>query len=271
MSPRFSFESRNSKDHFPAAILGFLINVGKRLGLIASAAITGVTIWLGCPARTDKTMDPTRPDAAVSRRLPEGRHKDPFHQPRNLHGRVIMILSFDHDESIWGIFRALELLRMKPEDATPRKIAEWLEVPVEEVNPDRPLVELLVAEVDPQVKARLIAALGTASATPGEIQAAARTLGIDHKRILTIPQRIPLTLRMFQRGIPDEEVRTVFEATKAYARNWVPDSGFPMPANQTERLAIVPLAGKPVYPEINVRFLQPGSLPLSVRKDEARP
>src|SRR4029079_10221078 len=118
-------------------------------------------------------------------------------------GRVIMIHPLSHDGSIWGIFRALELLRMNPEDATPRKIAEWLEVPGEEVNPDRPLVELLVGEVDPQVKARLIAELGTASATPGEIQDLARSLRIDNKRILTISKRVPLTLRMFERGIQD--------------------------------------------------------------------
>jgi hypothetical protein len=165
----------------------------------------------------------------------------------------------------------MDMLRMKPEDATLYKIAELLDIPVEKVTLDQPLFELLVCEIHPEVKAALIAELGTESATPRDIQNAVRSLGIEENELFTLSRRVPVTLRLLQHGDPDPAIRTIVHAAQVYAWNVVSGKEHPLPENHTARMASIPYPGLPIHAERNVRSLLPGSLPPSVRKDEARP
>src|SRR5262249_40555350 len=155
-----------------------------------------------------------------------------------------------------GISHTIDMLRMRPEDATRNTIAELLGIPVEKVALDQPLFELLVGEIHPEVKAGLIAELGTESATPRDIQTAVRSLGIEENELYMLSRRVPVTLRMLQQGDPDPAVRPILHAAQVYAWNVVSGKEHPMPKNHTARMASVPCPWLSLYPEINVRSLR---------------
>jgi hypothetical protein len=185
---------------------------------------------------------------------------------------VIMISSIiDGSLTGEGITHALELLRMRPEDATRDKIAELLDIPVERVALDQPLFELLVAEIHPEVKAGLIAALGTESATSRDIQNAVRSLGVEENEFFVLSRRVPVTLRVLHHGHTDPEVKDLLHAAQVYAWNAISFGAMIPSENHTAILATHPFPGQPAYPEINLRFLQPGSLPQSDRQEEGAP
>jgi hypothetical protein len=279
MSPRFSLRSKTPEDPYPRFTLGILARMAIRLGWILGAVLTGIAFWLGRHAEIGTTIDLSRPTAFAPKApqahapglLPDRRHEGNLNQPRNLNGRVVLVSSVIFDGSAAGISHMMDMLRMKPEDATLYKIAELLDIPVEKVALDRPLFELLVCEIHPEVKAGLIAELGTESATPRDIENEVRSLGIEDNALFTLARRVPVTLRLIQHGDPDPAIRTIFHAAQVYAWNVVSGKEHPLPENHTARLASLPDPGLPVYPEINIRSLQPGSLPLSVRKDEVCP
>src|SRR5262249_60414869 len=150
-------------------------------------------------------------------RLPDRQYEGIMSQPRNLNGRVVLVSPFlcdsprcRVDPSLAGISHTRDMLRMKPEDATPNRIAELLDVPVAKLALDQPLFELLVCEIHPEVKAALIAELGTESATPRDIDKTVRSLGIEDNALFTLSRRVPVTLRLLQHGDPDPEVRVIF-------------------------------------------------------------
>jgi hypothetical protein len=279
MSPRFSLVSKTPEDPYPHFTLGILVRMGIRLGWIVGVVLTGLALWLGRHAETGTMVDLSRPTAFAPQApqakapglLPERRHEGILNQPRNFNGRVVLVSSVIFDGSAAGISHMMDMLLMKPEDATRDKIAELLDIPVEQVTLDRPLFELLVCEIHPEVKAALIAELGTESATPREIQNAVGSLGIEEDALFTLARRVPVTLRLLQQGDPDPEVRAIVHAAQVYARNVVSGQNQPQPENHVARLASLPDPGLPDYPEINVRSLQPGSLPPSVREDEVCP
>jgi hypothetical protein len=264
MSPLFSRGSQSSDDTYLPIVLGILVNIGKRLGFIVVGALTGLAIWLGGHARTDKTADATVP--------PEQRKDDAFDQRRNLHGRVVIIAPTlqDQENPMIVLEHALELLRLDSESATPPKITELLGIPVEKVTPDRPLLELLIGEIDPALKAELIAELGTESATAGQIQGAARSLGIEGKKLFILSRSVPVTFPMLQQGSQDPEVAVLLDTAKAYAWSVVPGHNRPLPENHTAKLG-VPFPGRPSYAEVNARTLSPRSLPPRVGEEEVRP
>src|SRR5262249_18726379 len=156
------------------------------------------------------------------------------------------------------------MLRMKPEDATPNTIAELLDIPVEKLTLDRPIFELFVGEIHPEVKARLIEELGTESATPREIQNVVRSLGIEEE-LFILSRRVPVTLRVLQHGHANPEVKALLHAAQVYAWNVVSGQNHPLPENHAVRPAALTFPELSIYPEINVRSLLPGSLPPSVR------
>jgi hypothetical protein len=262
---------------YPPVTLGTLGRLGIRLGLIVGAVLTGVALWLGRHAEIGMTIDLSRPTAFAPKapqahapgRLPDRQQEGLMNQPRSLNGRVVMVSSSICEDPLTEIF-AFDMLSKKPEDAT-RNIADLLGIPVERVALDQPLFELLVAEIQPEVKARLIEELGTESATPRDIQNAVRSLGIEENALFTLSRRVPVTLRMLHHGDPDPAVRAILHAAQVYAWNVVSCRNDPLPENHAARPADCPSPGQPAYPEINVRSLLPGSLPPSVRKDEARP
>jgi hypothetical protein len=271
MSPLFSLGSQNPDDPDPPALLGILGHLAKRLGLIVAAVLTGLVIWLVGVASTHKrtALSPSDADERVP---PDLGHDRTFNRPRNLNGKVVIIFHRYFDNPLMGNHKAFELLRMKPEDATRPAIAGLLGIPVEQVAPDRTLVELLIAEMDPELKARLIAELGAESATPQEIQAAVRSLGIEEKNLFIISRRVPVTLQMLQRGSPDPEVKTFLDTARVYAWNQVPGHDHPLPENHTARRAWISLPpARPVFLEVNVRSWSPGVLPLSVRRGAVHP
>jgi hypothetical protein len=248
---------------------------------MGGVVLTGLAVWLGRHAQIEYTIDLSRPPAYAPQ-APNGNapglradrtHQDALNQPRNLNGSVVMISSIIGDSSIvgTGIAHALELLRMQPEDATPNKIAELLDIPVEKVTLDQPLFELLVAEIHPEVKAGLIAELGTESATPREIRNAARSLGFEENELFVLSRRVPVTLRVLQQRHADPEVKALLHAAQVYAWN-VLSLGAMIPSeNHAAQLAPRPIPGLPAYPESNLRFLLPGSLPQSDRQAEGGP
>src|SRR5262249_7543401 len=120
-------------------------------------------------------------------------------------------------------------------------------------------------EIHPEVKAALIAELGTESATPRDIDKAVRSLGIEEDALFTLSRRVPVTLRLLQHGDPDPAVRTIVHAAQAYAWNVATFRNDPLPETHTAKLAILSFPGQPAYPESNLKSLQPGSLPLSAR------
>jgi hypothetical protein len=279
MSPRYSLGSKTPEDPYPRFTLGILARIGIRLGLIVGTVLTALALWLGRHAEIDTMIDLSRPTAFAPKapqahapgRLPDPRHEGNMNQPRNLNGRIIMLSYPICDGSLTAISHTFDMLRMKPEDATRNTIAGMLGIPVERVALDQPRFEILVAEIQPDVKARLIAELGTESATPRDIQSAVRSLGIEEDALFTLSRRVPVTLRMLQLGDPDPAVRAIVHAAQVYASNVVSGQNHPLPENHTARMAILPFPGQIIYPEINVRTLQPGSLPQSVSKEEGAP
>ena len=279
MSPRFSIGLKRPEDPYPRFTLGILAHMAIRLGWIVGTVLTGVALWLGRHAEIDTMIDLSRPTAFAPKvpqahapgLLPDRQQEGLMNQPRSLNGRVVMVSSVIFDGSSAGISHMMDMLLMKPEDATLYKIAELLDIPVEKVTLDRPLFELLVCEIHPEVKAGLIAELGTESATPRDIQNAVRSLGIEDNALFTLSQRVPVTLRLLQQGDPDEEVRAIFHAAQVYAWNVVSGKSHPLPENHAARPAALPFPGLSVSPEINVRSLQAGSLPQSVSKEEGGP
>jgi hypothetical protein len=280
MSPRYSIGSKTLEDPYPRFTLGILVRMGIRLGWIVGAVLTGVALWLGRHAETGTTIDLSRPTAFAPKapqahapgRLPERRHEGNMDQPRNLDGRVVLVSPFICDglccrgePSLAGFSHTFRMLRMRPEDATRNKIAELLDVPVAKLALDQPLFELLVGEIHPEVKAALIAELGTESATPRDIDKAVRSLGIEEDALFTLSRRVPVTPRLLQHGDPDPAVRTIVHAAQAYAWNVATGKEHPLPKNHAAGMAALPFPGLPDYPEINVRSLLPGFLPLSVR------
>jgi hypothetical protein len=263
MSPLFSRGPQSSEETYLPIALGILVNIGKRLGFIVGGALTGLAIWLAGHARTDKTADATVP--------PEQWEDDAFNQPHNLQGRVVIIAPTLQEDPMMVLGNAPELLRLDSESATPQKIAALLSIPVEKVTPDRPLLELLIGEIDPALKAKLIAELGTENVTPGEIHTAARTLGIEENKLFILARRVPVTLPMLQQGSQDQEVKVLLDTARAYAWNTVPGQNRPLPENHTAKFARPPFPGEPPSIEVNVRSLSLRSLPSSVGEEEVRP
>jgi hypothetical protein len=263
MSPLFSRGSQSSEETYLPIALGILVKIGKRLRFIVGGVLVGLAIWLGGHARTDNTTDATVP--------PEQWEDDAFNQPRNLQGRVVVIAPTLQEDPMIALGNAPELLRLDSESATPPKIAALLSIPVEKVTPDRPLLELLIGEIDPALKAKLIAELGTENATPGEIHTAARTLGMEETKLFILSRRVPVTLRMLQQGSQDQEVNVLLDTAQAYAWNTVPGHNRPLPENHTAKIARPPFPGLTPYIEVNIRSLSPRSLPSSVGEEEVRP
>ena len=197
MRPRPVIGSEKVEEQYPPLTLGTLASIGTRLALIVGAVLSGVAIWLGRNAEIDTTTDFSRPAAFAPNSpkvnspglLPDRTHHGTLNQPRNLNGLIVIILYYFNVSPEMGTPHALELLRMKPADATPKKIAELLDLPEEQVTLDRPLAELLVAEIDPEAKAKLIEELATESATPREIQTAARSLGMEAEELFILSAR----------------------------------------------------------------------------------
>ena len=285
MSPRFSLGSKTPEGPYPRFTLGILARMAIRLGWILGAVLTGLAFWLGRHAETGTTIDLSRPTAYAPQapqayalgRLPDRRYEGIMSQPRNLNGRVVLVSPFlcdsprcHVDPSLAGISHTRDMLRMKPEDATPNRIADLLDVPVAKLALDQPLFELLVAEIHPEVKAGLIAELGTESATPREIHNAARSLGVEENELFVLSRRVPVTLRVLQQGHADPEVKALLHAAQVYAWNDRSFRNDPLPENHTARLVTLPsrrvtlpFPELPGYLEINLRSLQPGSLPLT--------
>jgi hypothetical protein len=279
MSPRLSLGLKRPEDPYPRFTLGTLARIGIRLGLILGAVLTVLALWLGRHAEIDTMIDLSRPTAFAPKapqahapgRLPDPRHEGLMNQPRNLNGRVVLVSPLIFDGFMNVTAHMLEILHMKPEDATRNKIAELVGIPIEKVTLDRPLFELLVAEIHPEVKAGLIAELGTKSATPREIQNAVRSLGVEENELFVFSRRVPVTLRVLQHGHADPEVKTLLHTAQVYAGNVLSFRNDPLPENHTARLVTLPFPGLPAHLESNLRSLPPGSLPPSVRKDEVCP
>src|SRR5262249_15844942 len=214
---------------------------------------------------------PQVPQAHAPGRLPDRRREGNMNQPRNLSGRVVMVSPLLCDGLMTKNSHMFEMLCMKPQDATRDKIAELLGIPVEKVALDQPLFELLVAEIHPDVKAGLIAELGTASTTPREIQNAVRSLGIEENELFVFSRRVPVTLRVLQQGHANPEAKALLHAAQVYAGNVLSFRNDPLPENHTARLVTLPFPGLPAHLESNLRSLQPGSLPPSVQKEEGAP
>src|SRR5262249_28486226 len=177
---------------------------------------------------------------------------------------VVMISTIIGDNSVLGLDRALQLLRMKPEDATSERIAQVLDLPNDKIAPDRPLLELLVAEIHPEHKTTLITELGTGCATPREIEGAARSLGIKDHDLFVLPRRVPVTRGVLQHGHPEQAVNALLDVAQVYAWNMMPGQAHSMPESVMARLAAFPFTRWTGYPELNVVGLRPGLLPRCV-------
>jgi hypothetical protein len=279
MSPRFSIGLKRPEEPYPCFTLGILARMAIRLGLILGAVLTGLALWLGRHAEIGTTIDLSRPTAFAPKapqahapgRLPDRRREGNMNQPRNLSGRVVMVSPLLCDGHMTKNSHMFEMLCMKPEDATRDKIAELLGIPVEKVALDQPLFELLVAEIHPEVKAGLIAELGTESATPRDIQTAVRSLGIEDNALFVFSRRVPVTLRVLQHGYANPEVKALLHAAQVYAWNVLSFRSDPLPENHSARLVTLPFPGLPAYLESNLRSLQPGALPQSDRQAAAAP